>query len=30
MKREPTDWERTFANDVTNKELSLQNLQTAY
>ena len=27
MKREPTDWEKTFANDVTNKELSLQNLQ---
>ena len=24
MKR---DWEKTFANDVTNKELSLQNLQ---
>ena len=27
MKRQPTDWEKIFANDVTNKELSLQNLQ---
>ena len=29
MKSQPTDWEKIFANDVTDKGLSLQNLQTA-
>ena len=30
MKRQPTDWEKLFANDVPNKGFSLQNLHTAH
>lgn len=28
--RQPMEWEKTFVNDVTDKGISLQNLQTAY
>ena len=30
MKRQPTDWEKIFANNVINKGLNLQNIQTAH
>ena len=29
-KIQPTDWEKIFANEATNKELILKNLQTAH
>ena len=30
MKRQPTDWEKISANDVTNKGLISKNIQTAH
>ena len=30
MKRQPTAWEKIFANEVTNKGINLQNIQTAH
>ena len=29
MKRQPKDWEKIFANDVTDNGLNFQNIQTA-
>ena len=29
MKRQPTDWEKIFENDMTDKDL-IQNIQTAH
>ena len=29
-KRQLTEWEKIFANEVTNKGLNLQNIQTAH
>ena len=29
-KRQPSEWEKIFANDVTQEGISLQNLQSAY
>ena len=28
--KQPTEWEKIFANDATQEGISLQNLQTAY
>ena len=30
MKRQPTDWEKLFANDATTKGLTFQNAETAH
>ena len=30
MKRQPTEWEKIFANDVTDKGLIIQNIPTAH
>ena len=30
MKRQPTDWEKIFANDATDKGLIFKYIQTAY
>ena len=29
-KRQPTEWENKFANDAVDKDLNLQNIQTAH
>ena len=29
MKRQPTEWEKIFANEVTNQEINLQIIQTS-
>ena len=29
IKRQPTEWEKIFANDAANKEINLQNIQAA-
>ena len=30
MKRKPTEWEKIFTNDVTDKENNFQNIQTSH
>ena len=30
IKRQPTEWEKIFANDAANKEINLQNIQAAH
>ena len=30
MNKQPMEWEKIFANDVTDKGLNIQNIQTAH